>query len=180
MDNKKKTRWFVRALCALLAIIMILSFVLPAAYATEIEENEAPFLNGEGFEYIENEGEWYLNVTGDKPVVRLINVPDSFTRDNLPVLIANVDTFEVHIVNLLEIYGYTAQLDIEEGYYLVVANNYCWADKNNDQWVINNANTVYFHYGETDSFDANMFILSLLFFTAVFRGQQMLWSHWFS
>lgn len=160
MDNKKKTRLFVRVLCALLCVIMILSFILPAAYATEIEENEPPFLNGEGFEYIENEGEWYLNVTEDKPVVRLTNVPESFTRDNLPVLIANVDTFEVHILNLLEIYGYAAMLDIEEGYYLVVANNYCWADKNDEHWAINDAQTLYFHYGESETFDAHKYDLN--------------------
>ena len=163
MDNKKKTRLFVRILCAILAVIMTLSIVLPVAYATEVEsETEAPYLNGDGFEYVENDGEWYLNATGDKPVVRLTNIPEAFVRDNMPVLIANVDTFKVHIVNLLEVYGYAAALDIEEGYYLVATSNYCWADTNDNKWVINDAQTMYFYYGDTENFDSKKYNLDFV------------------
>lgn len=158
MDKNKKTKLFVRILCAILAVVMTLSIILPVAYAAELD-NGAPYYNGDGFEYIEQDGEWYLNLTSEKPVVRLTNVPESFTRDNMPVLIANVDTFEVHIVNLLEIYGYAAALDIAEGYYLVVTNNYAWADENNNKWALNNAQMMYFYYGDTTNFDMNKYDL---------------------
>ena len=161
MDKNKKTRLFVRILCAILAVIMTLSIVVPMAYATEIEE-EAPYVGGDGFEYVYTDGEWYLNVTGDHPVVRLTNVPDAYVRDNMPVLIANIDTFEVYIVNLLDVRGYVDSLPIEEGYYLVYTNNYTWADKDGNKWAINNTDTIYFYYGDPANMDAHKYDLDFV------------------
>ena len=160
MDNKKKTRLFVRVLCAILAVIMTLSIVLPMAYATEVEI-EPPYINGEGFEYIEQDGEWYLNVTGEAPVVRLTNVPENFGRDNLPIVVANMDTFDVYNLNLLEVTGYVASADLKEGHYVVVSDNYSWLDESDRKWAINDGRAMYFYYGDSVNFDSTKYGLSI-------------------
>ena len=160
MDKNKKTRLFVRILCGILAVIMTLSVIVPIAYATEVEDS--PYVGGDGFEYVYTDGDWYLNVTGEYPVVRLTNVPDAYIRDNMPVLIANIDTFEVYVVNLLDVRGYVDVLPIKEGYYLVYTNNYTWADKNGDKWAINNTDTIYFYYGDPANMDAHKYDLDFI------------------
>ena len=159
MNKNKKTRLFVRILCGVLAAIMTLSIVVPMAYATEIE-NKAPYVNGEGFEYIEVGGEWYLNSTTENPVVRLINVDSAFDRDNFPILICNIDTYETFPMNLLEMNGYALSQDLKEGYYLVVGNNYAWADAVGNVWAINGGGTFYFYYGDKANFKDNKYDLT--------------------
>ena len=138
---------------------MTLSMVVPMAYATEIE-NKAPYVNGEGFEYIEVDGEWYLNSTTENPVVRLINVDSAFDRDNFPILICNIDTYETFPMNLLEMNGYALSQELKEGYYLVVGNNYAWADAVGHAWAINGGGTFYFYYGDKANFKDNKYDLT--------------------
>lgn len=165
MDNKKnKTKWLVRILCAFLAIIMTLSVVLPVVYAAEIEQ---PYMNGEGFEYVEMDGEWCLNATSDNPVFRLTNQDDSFTRDNVPIVICNVDNYQVHSLNLLELNGYAASGAIKPGYYFVIANNYAWADNVGRAWVINEGKTFYFYFGEKDAFQQGKYDLTYVAFDKI-------------
>ncbi len=162
MNKKKKTRILIRILCGILAVIMTLSVVMPAVYAAEIDEsavNTAPYRDGEGFEYIEMDGEWYLNATSENPVFRLTNVSDSFTRDNLPILIANLDTYEVQVLNLLGITGYAASAQLKEGYYLIYTGNYAWEDDQGTPWALNNGYSIYFYVGDLANYDATKYDL---------------------
>lgn len=162
MNNKnKKTRLFVRILCAILAVIMTLSIVVPVVYATEVDTSTtAPFKNGDGFEYVEINGEWCLNVTTDNPIIRITNIAPSFTRDNLPILVANLDTFEVHTVNLLEMTGYVASVELPEGYYVIPTNNYYWGDTDSGKWALNNTRSVYFYHGNPENFQQDKYGLT--------------------
>lgn len=167
MDKNKKTRFLVRILCGILAVIMTLSVIMPVVYATEIDEsvvNSAPYRNGDGFEYIEMDGEWCLNATSENPVFRLVNVDEAFTRDNFPLIICNIDTYEVIDLNLLEIFGYASSTELKEGYYFAVANNYCWEDENDNTWAINGGETFYFYYGNVNNFQENKYGLNYVVF----------------
>lgn len=157
MDKNKKTKLFVRVLCAILALIMTLGVILPVAYAAEVE---SPYMNGDGFEYVEMDGEWYLNPTTENPVMRLSNVPDTMTRGNLPIVICNIETFKVYSANLLNVYGYVSMAEIPEGYYFIIANNYAWEDDMGYPWVINNAETYYFYHGDTANFEQGKYDLT--------------------
>lgn len=159
MDKKRKL--FVRVLCLILALIMTLGVVVQVAFASEIE-NASPYQIKEGFEYVEQNGDWVVTPTGDKPVLQLTNVPDSFTRDNVPVLLANLSTYKVQVINLLEMYGYADVLDIEDGYYLLYTNSYCFEDENGEGWLLNGANTYYFYTGDMNNYDANKYDLSYI------------------
>ena len=159
MDKNKKTRLFVRILCAILAVIMTLSIILPVAYADEIDA-EAPYVNQDGFQYVEENGEWFLQATTENPVFRLTNVPITFTRANLPVLIANLDTYEVQIINLLKMTGYAVSADLDEGYYVIYTNNYAWEDEQHTPWALNNGFSIYFYHGDIANFEKDKYGLN--------------------
>lgn len=140
---------------------MTLSIILPVAYADEVEQT-SPYLNGEGFEYIEQDGQWFLNATSEAPVFHLTNVSQTFSRDNLPILIANLDTFEVYTLNLLQVYGYAGSLELKEGYYVITTNNYAWEDEAGIPWVLNSAESFYFYYGDNSAFEQGKYGLTFL------------------
>lgn len=155
--SDKKRKLFVRITCFVLALIMLLGFVIQVAFA-----EDCPYTALDGFEFTETADGWKPVKTGDKTVISLTNIPDDFSQDLISLLWANLETNEVGVVEFLKYNGYTATLDIPDGYYLIYNNDNCWADDNGRPYAVNAFETVYFYQGDLTKFQPGYFDLDYI------------------
>lgn len=153
--NDKKKKLFVRVLCFILALIMVMGLVIQVAFA----EEGCPYEALDGFEFVSNGDGWDVVKTSDKPVIRLSNVPEDFVNPDVTVLVANLDTNVTQVVHLFPFNGYTTTLDIDDGYYLIYTNEVAWKSTSNNVYAVNNHDTVYFYYGDSALYDSTKYQL---------------------
>lgn len=147
--NKKK-KLFVRIICLILALIMVMGLVVQVAFATE---GPCPYESNEGFSYIATEDGWAIQQEGENPVLKISNVPEDFPHLYMSVLVANIETNHTQEILLFRDNGYAATLELEDGYYLIYTCLRGFKDNDGAKYVINNMQTAYFYHGDWNVFE---------------------------
>jgi hypothetical protein len=162
-----KGKLIVRIISGLLVLIMVLGLIIPYVYATEIEdgsenvgteenipeddqsENIFPEYNlPDGFEYIEVDGGWDIKKTSDDGVSALwITRPLTFDTNTVTVFVCNLETEEVKYYDFHKSFNYIGSMYLEDGYYVLYANEFAWADANGLAHSFNGGEYFYFYVG---------------------------------
>lgn len=131
MSDKVK-KIVVRVLAVVLTALMILSVCAQFVFAAE--EKKAPT----------------TTVT-----ISLKGLTQDFPHTEVLALVSNVSTYKSQSVLLRKDKNFTADVDLEDGYYFVYSNKHGWKDQNNNTLVINNNEPYNFYVGK--SFDKNRY-----------------------
>ena len=156
---KNKTRVITRIIACLLALIIALGLIIPAVSAATPLPGEPTGSAPSGFEFVQKEdGSWEVVKYQDNtaPAVMLYGQPEIFDTIAVTVFIGNLVTGEVKTCTLAQYQAYIHSLELENGYYVIYADEYAWSDRDGDTYSVLPDQGLYFYVGES-GFDANLF-----------------------
>lgn len=114
-----------------------------------------------GFEYVKVGDAWVVQKAAGNTEAAIIidGMPDEgFDNAYITLFIGNMETKEIKTVELMNDYSFTKSVALEDGYYVIFANKYAFANSKNNAYAINGGEFKYFHIGA--DFDNKKFPVS--------------------
>ena len=126
----KKKKQLARIIAAFLTFVILLGLIIPAVSATTMPQNES-------------------TNKGRIKTIQLYDLPENFNVEVITAFVGNIETHEVITVDILASNGYEADVELDDGYYIVYANNYSWCDAHNMSYTMNNGAYTYWYTGSS-------------------------------